>query len=92
MELLASQSSPELDGRDVLAIVVSLFAPGLGHVILGQALKGLVIMAFVIASCGVGYVVCAIIALDAYMVARAKKVRSVGDWETFPEARAVFRA
>jgi hypothetical protein len=72
-------------------VVLAVLAPGLGHVILGQVMKGLVIMAMVIASCGVGYVVSAIIALDTYMVARAKKVRAVGDWETFPEHQSVLR-
>lgn len=91
MEMLASHSSPELDGTDVLAVVVSVLAPGLGHVILGQVMKGLVIMALVIGSCGVGYIVSAIIALDTYMVARARKVREVGDWETFPDHQAVLR-
>lgn len=79
-------SSPtEFDGTDILAIVVSVLAPGLGHVILGQVAKGLVIMALVIASCGVGYIVSAIVALDAFMVAKARRRRAVGLWETFPE-------
>jgi TM2 domain-containing membrane protein YozV len=78
-------TSSELDATDVLAIVVSVLAPGLGHVILGQVAKGLVIMALVIASCGVGYIVSAIVALDAFLVAKARRRRAVGLWETFPE-------
>jgi hypothetical protein len=83
---MTSTSTSDIDATDVLAIVVSVLAPGLGHVILGQTLKGLVIMALVIASCGVGYLVSAIIALDAFLVAKARKRREVGQWETFPEA------
>ncbi|MBK8996327.1 MAG: hypothetical protein IPM35_11350 [Myxococcales bacterium] len=85
MEALPSPMQGELDGTDILAIVISVFAPGLGHVILGQVAKGLVIMALVIASCGVGYIVSAIVALDAFTVAKARKRRAIGQWETFPE-------
>jgi len=94
METLTSGSDPvnrrdgvELDVVDVLAIILSVLAPGIGHIVLGQVLKGVVILALVIASCGVGYLVSAIIALDAFMVARARRVRQVGDWEMFPDHR-----
>ncbi len=79
-------TSPGLDGTDLVAIILSVFAPGIGHVILGQKLKGLVILGLVIASCGVGYIVSALVALDAYCVARTRKSREVGDWEIFPES------
>lgn len=82
--------APELDFTDFIAVVLSIFAPGLGHVILGQVAKGLVIMALTILSCGAGYIVSALIALDAFMVARARRTREVGDWEIFPEYRVVF--
>jgi hypothetical protein len=81
---------PELEFTDFVAVVLSIFAPGLGHVILGQVMKGVVIMVLTILSCGVGYIVSALIALDAFMVARARHTRPVGDWEIFPEYRAVF--
>jgi hypothetical protein len=80
----------ELDFTDFIAVVLSIFAPGLGHVILGQVAKGVAIMLFTILSCGVGYIVSALIAFDAFMVARARHTRQVGDWEIFPEHRAVF--
>jgi TM2 domain-containing membrane protein YozV len=79
----------EIDAVDVLAVILSVIAPGVGHIVLGQVLKGVVILALVVASCGVGYVVSAIIALDAFMVARARRVRKVGDWEIFPEHRTL---
>ena len=87
MQNIIDRPSPSLDAVDVVAIVLSLFAPGLGHVLLGQTAKGLVILALVVASCGVGYIVSAIVAFDAYLVARARKEREVGDWECFPEHR-----
>ena len=96
MESLTSGSDPaarregvELDVVDVLAVILSVLAPGIGHIVLGQVMKGIVILALVIASCGVGYIVSAIIALDAFMVARARRVRQVGDWEIFPDHRSL---
>ena len=80
-----------LNGKDILAIVLSLFAPGLGHVVLGQTLKGLTIFALVLATLGVGYLVGFVAALDAYLVAKALKCRTVGLWETFPEYRGATR-
>ena len=85
MEALPSPTTSQLDGTDLVAIVLSVLAPGLGHVILGRVATGLVIMALVIASCGVGYIVSAIVALDAFSVAKARRRRTVGLWETFPE-------
>ncbi|MBK7584862.1 MAG: hypothetical protein IPI67_32315 [Myxococcales bacterium] len=85
MNSLPSHAPGELDATDFFAIVLSVLAPGLGHVVLGQVAKGLVIMALVIASCGVGYIVSAIVALDAFMVAKARRRRAIGDWELFPE-------
>lgn len=90
-ESMGVSENPGLDGTDIVAIVLSVLAPGLGHVVLGQVMKGLVIMALVIASCGVGYIASAFIALDTYMVARARRVRDVGDWEIFPDYRSALR-
>ena len=85
MEALPSPTTSQLDGTDLVAIVLSVLAPGLGHVLLGQVAEGLVVMALVIASGGVGYVVSAVVALDAFSVAKARRRRTVGLWETFPE-------
>lgn len=85
MNAVDSSATMTLDSTDVFAIVLSIFAPGLGHMLLGQTTKGLVILGLVIASCGVGYLVAALIAMDAWLVARALKERSVGAWELFPD-------
>jgi TM2 domain-containing membrane protein YozV len=77
-----------LEATDILAIVLSIVTPGLGHIILGQPLKGIVILAAVLGSCGVGYVICALVAIDAYLVAKVRKEREVGPWEVFPEHRS----
>ncbi len=85
MEAIRPAPHATLDTPDVLAIVLSVFLPGIGHIMLEQKIKGLVILATVIASCGVGYLVSSVIAVDAYLVARVRKHRAVGDFECFPE-------
>ncbi|MFW5739688.1 MAG: hypothetical protein ACOC1F_04920 [Myxococcota bacterium] len=85
MELAGTANYGTLDSHDVLAVILSVFLPGIGHIMLDQKTKGLVILAAVIASCGVGYLVSVIIALDAYLVARVRKHRAVADFECFPE-------
>lgn len=85
MELASTTQPTTLDSHDVLAVVLSVFLPGVGHIMLDQKTKGLVILAAVIASCGVGYLVSVIIAIDAYLVARTRRYRPVADFECFPE-------
>ena len=79
------QPSGEMDSNDVLAIVLSVIFPGVGHMILGQVTKGIVILAATYLTCGVGYFLCAIVAIDAYMVAKVRKTRPVEDFEFFPK-------
>lgn len=83
MNQLANSSS--LETNDIVALVLSVVFPGVGHFLLGQTKKGIAILAGVILSCGVGYVVSILIAVDAYCVARVRKERQVGEWEIFPE-------
>lgn len=75
-----------LETTDWIAIALSLLLPGVGHVMLGQVVKGLVILLVVFATFGVGLLVSAVVALDCYLVAKARKGRAVGDWEFFPQA------
>jgi TM2 domain-containing membrane protein YozV len=74
-----------LDSTDLLAIGLSLLLPGAGHIILGQTVKGLVILLLVFATLGVGLLVSVVVALDCYLLAKARKQRTVGDWEFFPQ-------
>lgn len=90
MQIESSGSSANLETRDIIAIVLSIFLPGVGHLVLGQKTKGIAIIAGVILSCGVGYLVSAIIAIDAYLVARVQKEREVGEWEVFPEHKRLL--
>lgn len=86
------QSGPlaTLETNDIVAIVLSVFVPGVGHILLGQKVKGIAILGAVILSCGVGYIVSLLIAADALCVARTKKERAVGDWEFFPEHKRLL--
>jgi len=74
-----------LETNDIIAVVLSIFVPGVGHILLGQKTKGIVILGAVILSCGVGYLVSLLIAIDALCVARISKERPVQEWEFFPE-------
>ena len=74
-----------LDAHDLIAIVISVFIPGVGHIFLCLKAKGLLILAAVVISLGVGYVLSCIIAVDALLVARTRKFRPVADFECFPE-------
>lgn len=78
-------NSAQLETNDIVALVLSVIFPGVGHFMLGQSKKGIAIIAGVILSCGVGYVVSLLVAVDAYCVARVRKERQVGEWEIFPD-------
>ncbi len=81
----AGGTSTPLEGNDIVAIVLSLFLPGVGHMILGQTTKGIVVLLVSVLTCGLGGLLLAAVALDAYAVATAKKRRAVGEWEFFPD-------
>lgn len=83
-------SNQPLEQNDVIAIVLSFFIPGAGQLMLGQTTKGLVILAVMVFTCyGFGLLPLAA-AVDAYLVARAKKYRAIGDWEFFPDFKEAF--
>jgi len=75
----------QLETKDYLAIILSLFLPGVGHMMLGQVVKGIVIFAVTVCTCAGGGLLLVAVALDAFCVARALKERPVGDWEFFPQ-------
>jgi TM2 domain-containing membrane protein YozV len=89
---MTEQSGPlaNLETNDIVAIVLSVFLPGVGHILLGQKMKGLAILGAVIISCGVGYLVSLLVAADALCVARIKKERPVDEWEFFPEHKRLL--
>lgn len=80
----AMTTSNQLDNNDIVAIVLSIFFPGAGHIVLGQTGKGIAIIAGMILTCGMFAILWPIVIIDAVMVAQASKKRPVGDWEFFP--------
>jgi len=83
-------TSNQLEQNDIIALVVSFFFPGFGHLMLGQTAKGLAIffglIAITVVTCGIGALAAPLALVDAYMVTMAQKKRPVGDWEFFPKA------
>ncbi|MEM1347280.1 MAG: hypothetical protein AAGI01_01905 [Myxococcota bacterium] len=82
---LARKPSAELDSNDIVALVLSVLLPGVGHMILGQTTKGLAILVMAFFTCNYGMVGLAFVLYDAYMVAIARKARPVDDWEFLPK-------
>lgn len=83
-------STPKLDNNDILAIVLSIFFPGVGQMMMGQTTKGIVILVVTVFTCAVGGLLSIAAALDAYCVAMAKKKRPIGEWEFFPDINDIF--
>jgi len=82
---VAPAPKPALEGKDIAAIIMSFIVPGVGQMMLGQVKKGVAILVGTILTCGVGYVVSILIAVDAYLLAMAVKEREVGEWEILPD-------
>ena len=78
-------ASGTLDNNDIVALIVSAFFPGAGHMMLGQTTKGIAILAATYLTCGLGYLAFAFVVIDAYFLALARKKRQVGDWEFLPK-------
>lgn len=76
---------PELEGGDFAVLLLSFFLPGSGHIMLGQTLKGAVILGIVIFTCGAGYIMNLLIVADAFFcLAKKKEHGALEDWEFFP--------
>lgn len=85
-------SGGDLETSDIMAIVLSFIIPGLGQLLLGQVVKGLVILGVSLFTCaGFGLLTVASV-LDAFLVAKAKKRREVGEWEFFPDFSETFKS
>lgn len=75
----------QLESNDIVALVLSFFLPGAGHIMAGQTIKGAVILAAMFFTCGGGYLLVLFIIADCFFVLNCKKDRPVGDWEFFPD-------
>lgn len=80
----------KLDNNDIVAIVLSVFLPGVGHIVLGQVAKGVVILLATLVTCGGFGLIWIAALLDAYLVAMTQKYRDVGEWEFFPDVNQHF--
>jgi TM2 domain-containing membrane protein YozV len=79
-----------LEQNDIIALVLGLFLPGVGHMMLGQVPKGIAILVASVFTCA-GFGLLGIAALvDLYLVARARKYRTLEDWEFFPDYKQAF--
>jgi hypothetical protein len=75
----------DLETNDIIAIVLSFFFPGVGHMMLGQTTKGVVMLAVFLFTCGgLGLLPFASV-FDAFLLAKTVKYRAVDDWEFFPD-------
>lgn len=83
--VLRAQDAFELNGREILTLVVSFFLPGLAHFTFGQSKKGAVLFASIFLSFGLVYFVSIALVFDAYLVRRAMATRDVADFEFFPD-------
>ena len=84
----STQSTKTRDGletNELVAILVSIPLPGIGHVLLGQRTKGIVIFVSLFVTLGLLYLVALGVAFDAFLVVRASRKREVGKWEFFPD-------
>lgn len=72
-----------------IAALVSFFIPGIGQIILGQGIKGVVILIVGAVLCVFTFCIALLIvspaaAIDAYLIAqKLKQGKSVGEWEFF---------
>ncbi len=83
-------AKPKPDSNDILAVILSIFFPGVGQMMLGQTTKGVVVLLVTVFTCAVGGLLSIAAALDTYCVAMAKKKRPVDDWEFFPDINDIF--
>lgn len=75
----------KMENDDIIALVLTFIIPGVGHMMLGQMKRGILILAMTYLTCGAGYLLTIVFAVDAYLVAMTRKYRQVGDWEFLPD-------
>ncbi len=85
----AKTDSDKLESEDYIPIVLSII-PGVGQMMMGQTVKGLVMLGLAIFTCGFGGLLAVASVLDAFLVASAQKRREVDEWEFFPDFKETF--
>lgn len=85
----ATVNNQDLETAEVLAVIAAV-VPGLGQMLVGQTVKGLVLLGIALLTCsGFGLFSVASI-IDTFLVAKAKHRRAVGEWEFFPDFQQTF--
>ncbi len=85
----AKKEGGKLEGEEFIPVVLALI-PGVGQMMLGQTVKGLVMLGLAIFTCGFGGILAVASVLDAFLVATAQKRREVDEWEFFPDFKETF--
>ncbi len=82
-------ASRALETSEVLAVIAAAI-PGIGQMLLGQTVKGLVLLGIAIITCS-GFGLFSVASMvDAFLVAKAGHRRPVGEWEFFPDFQETF--
>ena len=81
----------KLENDDVIKLVVSFFLPGVGHMMLGQTVKGIAVFVFFWATCAGGGLWYVVVLLDMYLCIMASKERKLDDWELFPNHQKLLK-
>lgn len=84
------KTKPKLENDDIVKLAISFFLPGVGHLMLGQTVKGIVIFLLFVFTCGFGGLINIAILLDTYLCLMTQKYRQLGDWEFFPDTNKHF--
>lgn len=85
MKSSGKKKFPDLETNDIVILILSFLLPGVGHLMLGQTMKGLVILAAIIFTCGAGYIASILVVADAFFcLAKKKEYGQLEDWEVFP--------
>lgn len=78
-----------LESDELLPVFLS-FIPGVGQIMMGQTVKGLVMLGASFFCLNFFGLLTIASILDAYLIAKVKKKREVDDWEFFPEFKETF--
>jgi hypothetical protein len=82
----------ELAREDLLMVVLSVFVPGLGHLLQGFTKRGLLILGASVMTCCTLGVLNVGSAFDLYCISLTKKYRQIGEWEFFPDMERHLKA
>ncbi len=80
----------ELSTADKIVLLISFFVPGAAHIAFGQTKKGILLVASIVLTFGLVYLISIGLVFDAYLVLRAKSYREVDEFEMLPDLKEVL--